>query len=306
MPGSRQVGMDHDYYAWSPISRRPRLAWPNDAKVAFFVVVNVEHFEVEPALGTQFPSDFPGGLHHRRPVPDLVNHSIREYGNRIGVFRVMAALDKYGVKATAAIDVESAFRCGVIVDEIRKRNWEFAAHGRAVTAPITSDMPEEAERHYISSVLQAIKGVSGSPVRGWLGPEYSESYRTPGLLGGAGVDYVLDWPNDEQPYRMNVSDGQLVSLPLLLELDDVFAHWNRRVPIWTWADMVTDAFDQLCVDGAKNPRVMGLNLHPWLIGQPFRVGFLEQVLEHICSSADVHVATAGEIVDLYLQGVERE
>jgi allantoinase len=112
---------------------------------------------------------------------------------------------------------------------------------------------------------------------------------------------VLDWPNDEQPYRMTVPKGELVSLPTLVELDDVYAHWHRRVTIWRWERMVKEAFDTLHADGAKNGRLLTLSLHPWLIGQPHRIKSLDDALAYICEHANVWPATGREIADWYLR-----
>ena len=143
---------------------------------------------------------------------------------------------------------------------------------------ITSDMSQEEEQEYINESLSALTRSIGHRPVGWLGPEYGESFRTPQLLARAGVRYVCDWPNDEQPYPIKTPEGELVALPLMLELDDVAALAHRRVAVDRYAEMLKDGFDVMYQDGKQNGRVLGLNLHPWLIGQPFRIGFLDEAL----------------------------
>ena len=154
---------------------------------------------------------------------------------------------------------------------------------------ITSDMSQEEEQEYINESLSALTRSIGHRPVGWLGPEYGESFRTPQLLARAGVRYVCDWPNDEQPYPIKTPEGELVALPLMLELDDVAALAHRRVAVDRYAEMLKDGFDVMYQDGKQNGRVLGLNLHPWLIGQPFRIGFLDEalVLQRRISKCDV-------------------
>jgi peptidoglycan/xylan/chitin deacetylase (PgdA/CDA1 family) len=292
--------MDQGYYAWSPLPQRPPLRWPDGARVALCVVVSVEHYDWEPVPGAFTPASVPG-WRGRGPTPDYAIYSLREYGNHVGIFRVIKLLDKYRVPATIAIDAKSAERYPYIVRECKARGWEFAGHGQSVTQMITSKMSVEVEREHIRSALATVKAVTGAPVTGWFGPEYGESDRTPGLLAELGVKYVLDWPNDEQPYRMNVPAGELVSIPTLLELDDVYAHWHRRVAIWRWERMIKEAFETLYVDGLANGRVLTLSLHPWLIGQPHRIRSLDAALAFICRRAGVWKATGQQIADWYLR-----
>ena len=292
--------MDHGHYPWSPLPFRPPLRWPDVARVALCVIVNVEHYDMEPVAGSFTPSSVPG-WRGRGPSPDYATYSLREYGNHVGIFRVMKLLDKYQIPATIAIDAESARRYPFIIKECQARGWEFAGHGQSVTQMITSKMSEEVERQYILSTLETIKAATGASVSGWFSPDYGESERTPSLLAELGIKYVLDWPNDEQPYRMAVPKGELVSIPTLLELDDVYAHWHRRIAIWRWERMVKETFETLYVDGAASGRLLTLSLHPWLIGQPHRIKSLDEALAFICRRTDVWKATGQQIADWHLQ-----
>ena len=176
-----------------------------------------------------------------------------------------------------------------------KRRFEIAGHGHAVTNVISNHMTEAEEHAYIRSALETLQSVSGDRPLGWHGPEYGQSERTPALLAELGIEYVLDWPNDEQPFLMRTPSGPLVSLAMALELDDVIAMWHRRISGERWRQAIAEAFDQLLADGARSGRHLILNIHPWLIGHPHRIGYLEDVLADVRSREGVWIATASEI-----------
>jgi allantoinase len=161
MPANRKPGMDHGHYAWSPMPFRPQLRWPDGARVALCVVINVEHYDFELVPGAFTPTSVPGNR-GRGPSPDVSIYSLRDYGNRVGIFRIMKILDKYKIPATVAIDAVSAANYPYIVKECQARGWEFAGHGHSVTQMITSRMSEDEERQHIRSALETVKEETGS------------------------------------------------------------------------------------------------------------------------------------------------
>jgi allantoinase len=160
-------------------------------------------------------------------------------------------------------------------------------------------MSEQDERDYIQTSIQALKRATGQAPAGWLGPEYGESARTPQLLAQAGIRYVCDWTNDEQPYRMKTAEGELFALPIMLELDDLHAMGERRVPVTRYADMLREGFERLYRDGARNGRLLVLHLHPWLSGQPFRIRYLDGALGAMLRRQGVWAAHGAAIIDWY-------
>ena len=291
----------HGYFDTVPLPARPVRALPGGARLGLAFVVSCEAYEMQPApAGAALPLSLPGGF-GRGPYPDFRTYSNREYGNRIGVFRVMEVLDRHGLKATAAVDATVAHDRRTLVEEAVKRGWEIAAHGTAVTQLISSALAEDEERARIRAATEAITAACGVKPRGWHGPEYGESHRTPALLAEAGYRYVLDWPNDEQPYAMTTPQGPLVAVPMAIDLDDVFAHWHRKLTMARWQRAVSEAVDTLLEDGKKNPRTLVLNLHPWLIGQPWRIGYLDSLLQDLRSRGGIAFMTAGDIAAWHLQ-----
>ena len=297
MPAQRRFGMDHEHYEWSPLVKRGKLRWPGDARVALCVIVNLEHTEWNPPEGS-YSAALSGGL-GVRPHPDYARISHREYGHRVGIFRVLDVLERYGINATVAMDVQTAEKYPYLVSHCRDRSCEIIGHGISASQMITSNMPEQEELEYIRASVEALRRATGTAPVGWLGPEYGESSRTPALLAQAGISYVCDWTNDEQPYAMTAQAGELCALPIMLELDDVNALSERGVTIDRYRELLKDGFDTLYRDGDKNGRVLVLNLHPWLIGQPFRIGYLDDALGHMFRRQGVWAATGSEIVDWF-------
>jgi peptidoglycan/xylan/chitin deacetylase (PgdA/CDA1 family) len=285
---------DRLYHETSGIPFRQPLSWRNGARLAISVVISIEYYEMQPAKGSCIPPNMPGGF-GRAPYPDFRAFTQRDYGNRVGIFRVMEALDRASIPATAAVDSSVATRYPYIVEQCLRRNFEIAGHGHSVTNVISNHMSESQERAYIESALDTVERISGKRPTGWHGPEHGESERTPALLAELGLSYVLDWPNDEQPFMMRTPGGSLVSLAMALELDDVVTMWHRRVSGERWRQAISEAVDQLLADGTRERRHLILNLHPWLIGHPHRIGYLEEVLEGIRAREGVWITTAAEI-----------
>ena len=298
MPAERRYGMDHPHYDWSPITTRGILRWPQDARVALCAIVTLEHMEWLPPEGSFQPTNLAGGS-AARPFPDYARLSHREYGHRVGIFRVLDVLEKHGIKPTVALDALTAANYPYLVRHLLDRGCEIIGHGVSVSRMITSNMSEQEERDYIQESLAALTTATGTTPQGWLGPEYGESSRTPQLLAEAGIRYLCDWANDEQPYPLTTPQGEILALPIMLEMDDVNALADRRVDVDRYAQMLKEGFDTLYEDGATNARLLALHLHPWLIGQPFRIGYLDDALGHMVRRQGVWAASGGEIVDWY-------
>ena len=176
------------------------------------------------------------------------------------------------------------------------RGCEIIGHGVSGSQMISGDMSIEEETEFIRAAIDVLKKATGSAPKGWFGTDYGESERTPTILAQAGIGYVCDWVNDEQPYPMT---GGLTALPTMLEMDDLFTMSTRRVAIDRYAQSLKDGFDAMYRDGATNGRLLAINLHPWLIGQPFRIGYLEDALAYIMGHDGVWAASGSEIIDWY-------
>ena len=307
-PAVHQHGMDHPYYDWSPLPSRPRFEWPDRSPLAVGAVVVLEHVEWEPPPDAYSLRRRSGGL-ARLPAPDYPQLTIREYGHRVGIFRLLDLLERHGIAATVAVDALTAEHYGWLASHLVERECEIAGRGIAATRLITSKNTEADERDAIARSLDAIESATGVRPTTWFSAEGVESFRTPALLAEAGVDTLLDWPNDEQPVLMTTegvlagvgrpdATPPMVSLPLFLEADDEFTLWHRRVPLDGWREIVTGAAARMHRDGAEHPagsRLLVLTLRPWLAGQPFRVPTLDTALAQVMALGNIHTATASEL-----------
>jgi peptidoglycan/xylan/chitin deacetylase (PgdA/CDA1 family) len=262
------------------------------------VVVPLEHMEWQSPPGSFQVARLSGGSSPRE-FPDYARFSHREYGHRVGIFRLLDVLEKHGIRATVAMDVLTAEHYPYLVRHCLDRGCEIIGHGVSVSRMITSNMTEAEEREYIGSSLEALTKATGTAPRGWFGPEYGESDRTPQLLAEAGLDYVCDWANDEQPYPMTTGENPFFALPLLYELDDVVAISQKLMPVFDYERMLGESFDVLKEDGTANGRLMALNWHPWLVGQPFRIRCVDRALGYMLGQGGVWAATGSEIIDWY-------
>jgi peptidoglycan/xylan/chitin deacetylase (PgdA/CDA1 family) len=278
-----------------PFPQRPKLAWPRNARVGWFVLLHLEYWEL-----------LPDEKSHKDPrhvgefgsfVPDYRTWTQREYGNRTGIFRVLDVLDRYQVRAGVAVNALAAERYPYLIEQFKKRNYEFIAHGHSANRMITSKMSEAEEKAEIAEAIGAIEKAAGVRPKGWLGQDYGESQRTPQLLADAGLDYVIDWPNDDQPYPMKVGKP-FVSMPNQPEWDDVQQLLLRRIPTPRYPDLVGEAFELLHQEGGQ---VFNLSVHPWLVGTPHRIKYLDEALRRIERFGNVWQATPGEIAKHYME-----
>jgi len=282
-------GMDHALYPFRPMPTRAPLEWPGGARLAVTVLLHLEYWELEAPEGAVRDNRFTGeyGFY----FPEYRSFTQREYGNRIGIFRVLDLLDAFGLKVSVTVNPMALTRYPELVQRLTARGREFVAHGEAQTRMLSSAMDEAEERAAIARTTRAFVRELGAQPRGWLGPDSGESQCTPQLLAEAGYRFVLDWPNDDQPYGMTTTPP-IVSIPNQMEWDDVTALWLRKVPNARYPGLVGEAAEALADEGGRS---FVLSLHPWVIGQPHRIKHLKAALERLSRLDGVWFATAGEI-----------
>jgi peptidoglycan/xylan/chitin deacetylase (PgdA/CDA1 family) len=285
------VPQAHGRFDYSPIVDRPPLRWPNGARVALWVIPNIEHFRFD-RRSTSI-SEATAAL-----SPDVLNYSWRDYGVRVGIWRMMEIMQRYGVRGTVALNSEVCREYPRIIEEGRKLGWEWMGHG-TTNSVLINRQSEAEERALIKQVVRTIGKSAGTPPRGWLSPALSETVRTLDILAENGIRYVANWVNDEQPYRMKVKKGEMFSIPYSSEINDIPALLGLHQSPERFGKMICDQFDVLYEDGAKTGRVMSICLHPFLTGHPHRAKYFAQALAHITSRQEVWLATGGEIIDWY-------
>jgi peptidoglycan/xylan/chitin deacetylase (PgdA/CDA1 family) len=280
----RRRGMDHERYEWSILPRRQKVAWPGGARIALWVTAALEWFPLD-MKGQPFKP--PGAL--QTAYPDLRHYTLRDYGNRVGIWRVMKALERHGIRGSAAVNAAVAARYPALLKELVSRNWEILGHGLDMDHLHYEGMADEEA--LIRKCLQTLP-----KVRGWLSPAKSESSQTLDLLAEAGIQYVCDWVNDDMPYRIQ----NLYSMPHSSDIDDYAILVNNHHDEDQYRDQLVDQFDALYEESAtQGGRIMAISLHPWVIGQPYRIGALESALAHIVRHPGVWPATGAEILDAW-------
>jgi allantoinase len=277
----------HGRYAYSAIVDRPPVEWPGGRRLAVYVALNLEHY----AFGEGLVEALVPGI----PDPDVLNFSWRDYGNRVGAWRLRDALREAGLPVTLLVNSALYEHCPVLIAAFRGDGAEVAAHGRT-NSEAQAGLDEAAERALIREATDTIARHEARPPAGWLGPWIAETERTPDLLHEAGYGYVLDWCADDQPVWLATRAGRLLAVPYPQELNDSSAIVGRRVGAAEFADMIVDQFEEMRRQCAGQALVMGLALHPYIVGQPFRLRHLRRALAHIgAARPEVWRTTAGEI-----------
>lgn len=270
----RRYGMDHDLYPWSMLETRPIFSWPEGKRIALWINVAIEHFPLD-AKGRGFKPQ--GAM--SMPYPDLRHYTLRDYGNRIGIFRILEALAERGLPASLAVQGEVVERYPALAKRLAATPHEWVAHGWNMDSMHFGGLPEEEERALIERTLVSLRRHAPHSIAGWFSPARSQSHATLRLLEEAGIRWCADWVNDEQPYRI----AGLINLPLSLELEDRFVILENLHAESEWADQVEDAVEFLIRESRELPhaRVLGLSLHAWVIGHAHRIAHLERVLDHL-------------------------
>jgi allantoinase len=288
----RSHGMDHDRYEWSQLTDRKPVTLPDNKKLALWVNVGLQHFPLD-QQGKPFK--VPGGM--TMPYPDLRHFTLRDYGNRVGIYRFLKAFDKYGVKPTFAMNTELAKRTPYLLDVIKERGDEIQCHGWNMDSLHYGGQNIDEERELVKRSVDQLRELSGQDITGWLSPAKNESANTPDILAANGIDYVCDWVNDDMPYAMNTATGNLWSMPLSTELSDQFVLMNNLHSEESYVEQMKDACDFLLQEAnQQGGRILSLQIHPWLLGQPHRIAKLEQVLEYVTSQEGVWSASAKDIL----------
>jgi allantoinase len=252
-----------------------------------YLGLNLEHFSFGEGLGGELA---PGG-----PAPDVLNYAWREYGNRVGVWRLLELFDALSMPVSLLVNSTMYEHCPEVVTAFRDRGDEIVAHGRS-NAERQGVLPPDAEAQLIEEATRILTNAEGVPPRGWLGPWISESEVTPDLLAKAGYQYLLDWCHDDQPAWFDTDSGPILSIPYPQELNDIPAIMVRRASAAEFADMIIGQFDEMLEQSAQQSLVMGIALHAYVVGQPFRLRELRRALHHIAAHSDeVYLTTSGAI-----------
>ncbi len=283
-------------YAYSPITQRPDYSWPGGKRLAVYVAINLEQY----SFGEGLREELVSGGHE----PDVLNYSWRDYGNRVAIWRLKELFDSFNLPVTLLVNSTVYAHNPGLIEAFRARGDEIAAHGRT-NSEAQGQLDEASEAALIAEATATITANEGRPPAGWLGPWLSESPVTPDLLQEAGYRYVLDWCMDDQPIWLETRKGRILSVPYPQELNDSSTIVGRRASASDFATMIVDQFDEMLAQSAGQPLVFGLALHPYVIGQPFRLRRFREAIAHIAAHREaIWPTTAGAIAE-HIIGLEK-
>jgi len=277
---------------YSAIVDRPPLKLPQGGRIAVWTIVNVEEWSIErPMPRTVLPPPFGQPL-----LPDLPNWSWHEYGMRVGFWRLVEVLERFGVKATFAVNGSVCRSYPRVAGAAKDAGWEFMGHGY-VQRPMhhVEDQPAA-----IRDTLEAIREFTGQAPRGWESPGLTETPETIDHLAAAGIEYVADWVVDDQPCRIETASRPVVSIPYTVEMNDISMMAIQHHPSEEWLRRGIDQFDRLYAEGERSARVMAISVHPYISGVPHRIGYLEKLYKHVTARPGVMLWTGGQILDWYV------
>ena len=287
----------HERIAYSALPDRAPLKWPGGARVAVWIAPNIEHYEYLPQH-IRVRDPWP-----RMPHPDILGYGLRDYGNRVGVWRLMALFDRLSLPVTVSLSLSVLDLYPELAEAMIRRNWEFMSHGLYNTR-YHWNLSEDDERAAIEACQAIHLRHTGQRLKGWFSPAASNTVNTPDLVAESGIAYLCDLYHDDQPTPVRVRQGQLVSLPYSMEVNDSIA-WRRGQEAAAFAQKIRDEFEVLYAEGETHARVMNIAVHPFIMGQPHRIDALEQVLTELANRPGVWFAKGSEIVDWYIQQQEQ-
>ena len=286
---------DHGRFKYSAITDRPDYTWPEGKRLAFHVALNFEHFAYGEGLGISMSPGI--------PHPNTYNWAWREYGNRVGVWRLLEVFDALELPVSLLLNSEVYDHCPEVVAAFRARGDEIVAHGRT-NSEHQNDFDEAGEAALIKEATEIIARHEGKPPKGWLSPGVNPSTLTPDLLQEAGYTYILDWPMDDQPVWLKTRKGHILSVPYPHEVNDIPMVMLHHGGAAGFADMMIDNFDEMLEQSKRQPLVYGIGLHAFIVGQPFRLRHLRRALEHVCRHRDqVWFTTIGAVADYFTANV---
>ncbi len=289
----RRPGMDHMLYPYSNLFTRPPVAWPAGKSVAIWPVISLEWFPIVPS---DTPFRAPG--HMQTAYPDYRHYTAREYGTRIGLFRLLDAFEAVGAKVSVACNAAIATRYPAIIEALQAGGHEIVAHSTDMNGTIASGLSEDDERALIAASLDALEAASGTRPRGWLSIARSQSFNTPRLLAEAGVAYMCDWVNDELPYAMTTDAGEIVNIPLNHELSDRQIINVQQQSVDSYATQMRDAYGWLAKEAeAHGGRMLPLHLTPYIMGLPYRIDAFEGLVRWLAEQPGAWFATGSDILD---------
>lgn len=279
----------HRRYAYSAITDRPTYEWPGGKRLAIHFSLNVEHYRFGAGLGNDYGVP--------QPQPNVRSYGWRDYGNRVGAFRLLELADAYQFHYALLVNTNLYDYCPNLIERFSERGDEIVGHGRT-NSERQIDMSEDEEISCIAEVTETIRHHEGTQPAGWLAPFICQTSRSLELLKMNGYSYMMDWPIDDQPIWFSTKHGRILSIPYSHDLNDSIECVSRRTPSSIYCDNLIDQFDEMLDESHRRPLVMSIVLHSFILGQPYRLRQFRKVIEHIVGHRDdIWMTTPGQIAE---------
>ena len=295
------------HYDYVPLPQRNPLCWPNGARLALILTFNLEYWDLTRETDGPYYAGGPAILPDPLPgnVPDYPNYTWREYGQRVGIWRLIDIFDRAGVPASCTMNAKMGLERRAVIDAANERGWELVAHNYVQTDLLTNYFEDtEGERKIILDTLRVFEEVVGRPARGWLSSSLRCNASTVESIAAEGLIYTTDFMNDDQPYLMQTDSGPIVSVPYSNEVNDFTIYLRRGMTNDQAFAVLKDQFDELYREGGDSGRLMNVGIHPHVWGQPFRVRALREFIDYAKGFEGVWFARREEIAEWYLENHE--
>ncbi len=290
-------------YDYVPLPHRQPLEWPGGARLALIVTVNLEFWDLIKETEEPYYAGGPAVLPDPLPgnVADFPNFTWREYGQRVGVWRMFEAFEAAGVAPSCTMNAKMGLERRAVIDACIERDWELVAHNFEQGDLLTNYAfrPEE-ERRVILETLAVYEEVVGRKAKGWLSSSLRATPRTPDLLAEQGLIFFCDFMNDDQPYLIHTPSGPIVSVPYTIEINDFTLFHRRGMSTAAVLEVLKEQFDELYREGEASGRLMNVGLHPHVAGHPHRIRALRDFLSYAKEFDGVWWAKREEIAAWYL------
>lgn len=291
-------------YEYSAIPDRAPLRWPNDARIAVIFTINIEHWDMTHDSDVPLYAGGPSAVPYELPgtVPDYANFSWREYGQRVGIWRLIDVFDKAGVPTTCTINGRTALDRARIVDAVNERGWEILAHNFVQTQMLNEFSGDpDGERDVIKRTLDAYAKVIGRPAKGWLSSSMRSTDETPHILKELGLDFIACYLNDDQPYPLQTRHGPLLAIPYSNDLNDYRMFSRCGMSTEGALGMMREGFDQMYLEGAESGRILNVGMHPHVMGQAWAIRAIREFVDHVKNTDGVWLPKREEIADWYAE-----
>ncbi len=291
------------HYDWVPISKRQPLKWPDGKRLALIITINCEYWDLLKDSGKPYYAGGPPTIPDPLPgnVADYPNFTWREYGLRVGCWRMFDLFDAAGVPLSVTFNAKTALERGEIIERVKAQNWELVAHNYEQGELLPQYMFDpDGEKAVIHETLKVYEKVVGRKAGGWLSSSLRSTPHTPEVLAEAGLKFLCDYMNDDQPYLIHTAHGPLVNVPYSVEINDFTFFHRRAMSSEDALLMLKSQFNELYAESAKTGKMMNIGLHPHVSGHPHRMQFFRDFLSYVKQFGDVWFAKREEVADWYL------